>query len=360
MPPESPKDTYIFRLSSLGDLVLCTPLLKALARDPKRQLTFVTEKKFEAFVKSSSPVSLRVLPIDTAARGLLKFFRAGWNEGRRVRAQRRGAIEVFDLHGVLKSRLWIWGFVLGAYHRTLRIEVRQTPKKGWRRLLSAWLHRDFLGSRHVYREHLALIDPASLEKPELKISVSPSPALESGARQTARSPRVLIAPDAQHWKKRWPAHHWESLLKKILRETNWEFTLVGGLRALPIDLIDDLAAQAPGRLHNLLGQSQLEDLATIAAKHVATVCGNSAWLHISEAVGTPVVTLAGPIVPGFGFSPWLATSRELSVDNLPCRPCTRHGDGACVLKDDRFHACMKDISSDEVFTALKSCIEAKL
>src|SRR5690606_39127817 len=110
--------------------------------------------------------------------------------------------------------------------------------------------------------------------------------------------------------------------------------------------------QGPHPLRNLLGKTRLEALAGIAAQHQVAVCGNSAWLHIAEAVGTPVVALAGPIVPGFGFSPWLPESVELSV-SLPCRPCTLHGDGACHLRGDRHHACMRDISAAQVFQALK-------
>lgn len=358
MTTESLNNTYVFRLSSLGDLVLCTPLLKALARDPARRIHFVTEKRFAAFVESSSPVaSLRVVAIESEPRGLLKFFRAGWCEAQSISAQQSGPIEIFDLHGVLKSHLWIWGFRLAALRRGLHVRIRQTPKKGWRRLLSVWIGRDLLGPRHIFREHLALVDPISMESPELRICAAttkqdhamPSPAL--GPR------KILIAPDAQHWKKRWPVPHWELLLKKILRETDWELTLVGGARALPLDLIDELTLKNEARVHNLLGQTRIEELASIAVKQDATVCGNSAWLHISEAVGTPVVALAGPIVPGFGFSPWHPASRELSVDNLHCRPCTRHGGGPCILKDERFHACMKDISPDLVFATLKSRVE---
>lgn len=339
------RETFVFRLSSLGDLVLCTPLLLELQRETDRCLHFVTEARFAPFVRASFPIeNLDVIEIPGEPRGLLKFIRAGFYAGRRLPRDTVGPVEIYDLHGVLKSRLWRWAFRIAALSRGHRVRVRATAKKSLRRILSVWLGRDLLGPRFIFREHLNLLHRTSFLSPQLKHP--PRPA------HTA--PQMLIAPDAQHWKKRWLLEHWENFITRILTETRTEITLVGGAEVWPTELLDRIQAQAPNRVRNQLGNTTLADLATIASQHDIAICGNSAWQHIAEAVGTPVVSLAGPIVAGFGFSPWHSRSRELARNELACRPCTRHGGGKCRLSGDDFHACMKRILPEDVWQSLRA------
>ena len=211
-----------------------------------------------------------------------------------------------------------------------------------RRWLSVLLMKQIFAKRYVFQEHLDLVQRALHLQPTQRLPhLRTEPGLE-------RRPWALLAPDARHWKKRWPARHWNGLVQKILSTKSIQgVTLVGGKDSLPPELVAQWIQQYPGRIENMLGQTQIHELADLAAQHKVTVCSNSAWQHLSESVGTPVVSLAGPIVPSFGFSPFLDESRELSVP-LACRPCTRHGQGICYLRGTQHHACMTLISPNDV------------
>jgi heptosyltransferase-2 len=69
------------------------------------------------------------------------------------------------------------------------------------------------------------------------------------------------------------------------------------------------------------------------------VTNDSGLLHLSEAVGTPVVALFGPTVREFGYFPRLGASAALEVP-LECRPCSRNGKRPCHRGD---LACLERI-----------------
>ena len=219
------------------------------------------------------------------------------------------------------------------------------------RWLSVFRRRDLLKKRHVYLDHqkqLPGFDKGDLRQAPRLLTNTP--------KNTSSQKKILIAPDSLHWKKRWPITYWEKLLYMILSHKDLHHcTIVGDNNVFPQDFIEALKDFAPERVENLLGKTRVEQLADVANSHDVTVCGNSAWLHISEAVGTPVVTLAGPIVEGFGFSPWMEKSRELSID-LSCRPCSKHGQGMCLLRGEDFHSCMRKIEPEKVFMNMEKVL----
>jgi heptosyltransferase II len=166
---------------------------------------------------------------------------------------------------------------------------------------------------------------------------------------------ILLAVDAQHWKKIWPLEHWQELLRLL---HHWEIpelqlTLVGRDSPIADPETWKIKAKPNVKVDYRVGKTVLSQLVDLAASHHLCISGNTAWQHLAEAVGTPVVSFLGPLHRSFGFSPFLGASDELSVD-LPCRPCTLHGGGKCVRVGSEFHACMKDITPSIVFKTIQS------
>lgn len=342
--------SLFLRLSSLGDLVLCSALVEEVAaREPGKRLVFAADERFAPLL-ASFPVPVEALALKRPRLGLFGWLLTGWRVGRELGAPSA----VFDLHGVGKTSFFRLGLRLSLLGTGAKWRTVATPKFSLRRSLSILLGRDLVGPRHVFRDHLALADRALAPAGERR---ERRPSLKVPAASDARDPRALLAaPDASYWKKKWPADSWRRLLEGVLRDpAGYTVTLVGGARALPQDVVDELEAIGGARVRNLLGRTSLAELPALAASHAVCVCGNSAWLHIAEAVGTPVVALAGPIVPGFGFSPWRPASVELSVP-LDCRPCSKHGGGICYRRGDEFHACMRGITPDRVWEAARASL----
>lgn len=342
----------VLRFSALGDVVLCSAFTQAL----EGETLFVTSPSLKPFVEESFSGRMKVYGIERPKAGLLGWFFAGLRFSEFLRlyaAPRIDVLKIWDLHNVSKSLFFSWGLIMGLERSRIvaRIQVRRTPKERLRRWMLLIFKKDIKTHRsaselRVFERHLEL-----LETP----SKSPEPRLVSNPRREefrpgSRSLRILVAPDAQHWKKIWPVDNWKLLLVALakLETLHIHVTLVGNRT-----WIDDawirgtlLRDHPQFSIENLQSRTSLTELASLASDHHLALTSNSAWQHIAEAVGTPTLSLAGPIAPEFGFSPWRRDSRELSVE-LGCRPCTLHGDGICYRLSEH-HACMKRLSPRRV------------
>ncbi len=97
----------------------------------------------------------------------------------------------------------------------------------------------------------------------------------------------------------------------------------------------------------LAGRLSLPELAEFLSELRVTVTNDSGGLHLSEAVGTPVVAIFGPTIREFGFAPWRIDSVILEAGRLDCRPCGIHGADRCPLGH---HRCMADIPVESVLS----------
>jgi ADP-heptose:LPS heptosyltransferase len=92
----------------------------------------------------------------------------------------------------------------------------------------------------------------------------------------------------------------------------------------------------------------LRRAAAMLGRLSALVTNDSGLMHLSAAVGTPVVALFGPTVAEFGFVP-VGPGHQVVERPLDCRPCSVHGGPRCPLGHFR---CMKETAPEEVLAAL--------
>jgi len=98
-----------------------------------------------------------------------------------------------------------------------------------------------------------------------------------------------------------------------------------------------------GNVTTLGGQTTLRELACIISKSTLMVSMDSGPMHLSCAVGTPVVALFGPTGP-WSTGPFGRNDRIIRKE-LPCSPCFKR------VCPEGHHRCMTDITAEEVFDA---------
>lgn len=335
-----PPAILILRLSAIGDVLLTTPLVRALrVRHPKAEIIFVTRLGFQPLLEHNPRLT-----------GVV-----GWDpgSGAQTLVEALGgptALKRFthqlDLQGNLRSRQLRWR--LGGqwqtypHHRVARSLLIRAKKNRYRD------QRPVPERYFDAAEGLDVVpDGGSLE---IFLSRGSIDTAERFLRTFTRQV-IGIAPGASHATKQWPVHHWIGLARRLIEQGN-DVVVLGG--AMDRDTADAIVGSVGnseteiGRIASAAGMD-LPATAALLRKCRALVAGDTGQMHLATAVGAPVVALFGPTVEAFGFFPYRAKAAVVQLD-LACRPCSAHGGPACPLKH---HRCLQDLQPDLVLEALR-------
>lgn len=322
------------RFSSLGDLVLTTPLFRAIRQaHPSARITLLTRAEYLP-VFAHNPRLTRVIGWDgqSALGTIARELRATpWTHR-------------LDLHGSLRSHL---------VRRLVGGRWRGYPKRRLARAIQIRFKRDvYRDRRHVAERYFDAarglgVSPDD-QSPEVFLPMEATAVADHFLRERGIADRTLIAlvPGAAHATKRWPEHHWAGLIAALTAK-GLAVVVLGG--PAERELGDRLAALAPGRAASAAGQFDLAGTAALLKRARCAVAGDTGVMHLATAVKTPVVTLLGPTVGGFGFLPYHARATVLERD-LDCRPCSKMGGPACPLGH---HHCLEWITPEEVAEAVR-------
>lgn len=341
----TPSRILVIRFSSMGDVVLTSPVTRELSRIyPDAELDFLTHEDY-------APLA-RALPGVAA----VQCFEPGpglWRLVSRLRERRYDL--VIDLHGSLRS--WLVTMAGGA-GRVLRYDKRRLARmaivRGSRR--SGADSGSGTGSvPHTVDRYLATIDgldatgPArhgggqdAEEKrlPELKVDARAAAVVEerlTGAGIGPEVPLLGVAPGASHGPKRWPPDRFARVADQLAGSRGMVVLLLGSEGDRPV------AGEVAGAMESpVVDWTGTTDLALLpaAVRRCGLLIGNdSGPMHVATAVGTPAIGVFGATHPRLGFAPLGPADAAVTLD-LPCSPCSLHGNRPCRF---RTHACMEDL-----------------
>jgi heptosyltransferase-2 len=323
----------LVRFSSIGDIVLTTPLVRALRRrHPDAQLIYVTKRAMAPLVADNPHLSQVIaLEPDEPLTQL----------ARRLRALQ--PTHSLDLHGSLRSAAlralvrgrW-WGYAKRKLARTLLVTTKLD------------LYRGDVPVAERYFEAARRLDVTPDGGPPeffLGAAARARVARWLAERGLATEPLAALAPGAAHATKRWPMAHWQALADR-LREMGYRLVVLGGPE-------DRGVAQQLGLLaESAAGEFTLQETGACLARAKVLISGDTGVMHMATGVGTPVVALFGPTVRAFGFFPYHARATVLAQD-LRCRPCSTMGTARCPLGH---HRCLVDLLPAQVAAAVERLV----
>lgn len=350
---ETPPRILLIRLSSCGDILLVTPLLRALkARYPAAVIDFLAREKFAEALRHNPRIN-RLLCFPKNRLGAL--FRRGrfvaWlrlllaflRELRSIRYT-----HILDLHHVTDSAL-------------LALAARGGMRIGHRsQLLTLFFSRRavFPVANRTAREYAALL---ALRMGEFAGLLAPPfpparirPDLHPG-REALRQARAFLAehpgaplfvcnPGASRRNKQWPEAHWIALGKKLLRHGG-RLIVIGGPDDRPAA---DRICRALGKnASSAIGLPLLVSFALLR-EAALLVTADSAALHAGVACRVPLVALFGPSNPR-KFAPVSGPVRVLTA-GCPQAPCSERQTRRCR------RGCMAAITPEAVFTACRELL----
>ncbi len=341
----------IIRFSSLGDIILASPLVRILrAAYPLARLDFLVKAEYAEILKFNPHLSA-VVELKTSDREELRTMK------RRIRDERYDAI--LDIHNSLRSRYL--RFFSGAG------KVRVVDKRIARRCaLIAFRWNMYRSVVPVTERYLETVRSFGLHDdglgPEIYVPEETAASVRSMMEKYRldRSEAVLgMAPGARHFTKRWPLDRFVDLGVTAAKEGRAKLLIFGSKSER--EYCGDVVQQINARLgsaaaFNLAGGLSLLETAAALDACRLLITNDSGLMHLASARLRPVVAIFGSTVREFGFFPQGGQDIVLERRELACRPCSHIGRESCPRGHFR---CMKDVSSAEVWDAAIIVLEGR-
>ncbi|MDX9858950.1 MAG: HAD-IIIA family hydrolase [candidate division Zixibacteria bacterium] len=324
----------VIRFSSLGDILLTTPVIVNLRiAFPHGHIVFLTKESFRPVVELFDGVDeIATIPDHASVAALY---------GSLMRLDSRSYTHVVDLHG--NQRSWLARKVISADQTAVypkrRLERRRMVSRRHKQIPAHIPH-----TIDLYNQALV----------SLGVSVHarrPILSTERIARHgTGHHPRVLVAPGAAHPPKQWGLERFRDTAVEMQRRHGASIVWAVTQDIRPTWQIGDYIPTT--HLVECV-DCPIPDLAAELATCDLAVANDSGIAHLSSAVGTPVAALFGPTHTALGFAPRGLLDRVIDVDEW-CRPCSLHGRTPC-FRDEQY--CFTRLSVDGVVNELTQMLE---
>ncbi|MBK7946654.1 MAG: glycosyltransferase family 9 protein [Flavobacteriales bacterium] len=299
----------VLRFSSIGDIVLTSPVLRCAKEQLKdAEIHFATKSAFADLVRYNPHVS-KVHELGNDIGELIS----------RLKQERFDA--VIDLHHNLRT---------ARIKRALGMPAHSFPKLNIEKWLLVNLRIDRMPRMHIVDRYMSTVAHFSVKNDnkglelylpaEREVPISSLPASHQ-AGYTA------LAIGAAHATKRLPQHRFIELARLI----EGPIVLIGGKEDQPVArAIGDAVG---GRVFDATGKHDILGSASLIKQSRSVIAHDSGAMHIACAFGKPEVSVWGNTVPLFGMGPYqpLHTDRAIisEVEGLSCRPCSKIGHDRC-------------------------------
>ncbi|MEA3463206.1 MAG: glycosyltransferase family 9 protein [Bacteroidota bacterium] len=317
----------VVRFSSIGDIVLTTPVLRHLKQQVEDAEIHYLTKTVYAPLLEANPYVDRIHVFDEDIKACIRMLRE------------ESIDYVIDLHHNLRTARIKHG---------LRRIAFSVDKLNWKKWLYVNLKRDRMPDRHMVDRNLDTIrsfieeqDDRGLdyfipEKSEIDIQSLPEPF---------RKGYVGLSIGAQHETKKLPVEQLVQLCEKL----NFPVVILGGPEDQKTGEI--MVSSLQGRdILNACGQYSIHQSASLVRQARLLITHDTGLMHIGAVFHKKIISVWGNTVPRFGMYPYRADalSVQFEVSGLSCRPCSKIGYQKCPRKHFK---CMLEQDLDALASA---------
>jgi ADP-heptose:LPS heptosyltransferase len=311
----------IIRFSSIGDIVLTTPVIRCL----KQQLTsveihYLTKSIFKT-VLENNPYIDKLHFLDSRLSDRIK----------ELKNERFDC--VIDLHHNLRTLI---------IKRKLGVKASSFDKLNWQKWLLVNLKVNKMPNVHIVERYLETVKFLGVcnDGKGLDYFLAKQYSLED-LLPTTHQNYVGLVIGAQHATKRLP----NNKLKEICKNIQKPIVLLGGKE--DIERGEDIA-NGNNHVINGCGKFSLDQSAFLVKMAASIITHDTGLMHIAAAFNKPIVSIWGNTVPEFGMYPYQVDKLTiLEVKGLACRPCSKIGYQKCPKGHFK---CMNDINFGDFAT----------
>lgn len=306
---ERMKKILIIRFSSIGDIVLTSPVPRILKQQfPELEIHYISKVAFKNTLLHNPYISkLHLLHSDNQK----------------------------DIINTLKSENF--DFIIDLQRNHKSFQILKQLKKPYKRLkklnIKKWLYVQFkwnlLPEKHIVDRYIETADALGIinDKKGLDYFLSAQEDEFGQNFQKKMGKYTAIAIGAAHNTKQIPVH---KIIEIIHQNPTSTFILLGGKE----DKIkgNEIAEKFP-QCHNFAGQYSLNESAALIKYSHCVIAGDTGLMHIAAAFQKKIFSLWGNTVPAFGMYPYMPLHSEKNriIENkeIKCRPCSKLGKKKC-------------------------------
>lgn len=313
------KKILIIRFSSIGDVVLTTPIVRSIKKQTGAELHYLIKPSFIQVIRDN-PYIDQIHQLDERIGETIKKLK---NQG-------------FDLIVDLQKNLKSYRIA-----RELGAETIRFDKLNIRKWLAVRLKLKTLPpNKHLVDRYFDALATLGIKDDGHGMDYFILPEDEYDAQELVRGfhYQVLVL-GATYFTKRIPKEKCEDIISMYKSHT----VLIGGKDVAA--LADELSTAFPEKVINFCGKIGLGVSAAIVKHATEVVTGDTGMMHIAAALQKKITVLWGNTIPDFGMYPYYGHKntpkyRSLEVENLSCRPCSKLGYNKCPKGHFK---CMNDI-----------------
>ncbi len=328
------KEIIILRLSSLGDIVMTSPVFEELKRlYPKSRISFITSSQYQGLMEDN-PYIDKIFYIETRTKhnkkeGLNTFINEfelnkinydllidlHWNFrtvylSKKLNAKKK----VIWKSQALKRNIYV------LFHFPLRI---QPVTKRYLRTIKDQIKNDDISNSYKFFFNTKLAE-------ELKVRI---PGLDAAG---------LIFPASKWPTKMYPQEYFVELINRLDKK----FFLLGTKDEYEVCQLISEKTGVP----NLAGKLSIKETAAAIAISKFVIANDSGPMHISSGIGKPTFAIFGCTTTQLGFAPNQKNSLIIEDSELQCRPCSLHGWEKCPKGHFK---CMFNLTPEKVAAKIK-------
>jgi heptosyltransferase-2 len=321
------KRILVIRLSSLGDILLTTPLVRTLKNSfPRLNIDFLIKPQYEDIYKLNPRISLLI------------HYKKDNIEETFLQLKLNQYDLVIDLQNNFRSR---------SLTRKLNVPTFRFEKKSLEKFLLVHFKINKLKNEsQIPTRYAHTIPDFNLDNNGLELFITED--LKDKFDESINY--IGLCPGSRHYTKKWPAEYFIVLGKK-LTENGYRILLFGGKD--DIDICEEIQHVIPDSL-NLCNDNKLMMTASGMKKCKIIICNDSGLMHLACALNIPVVMIMGSTVKEFGFTPYKNKNLILENNLLSCRPCSHIGRAKCPQKHFK---CMKDLTPGFIYSEVTNFIK---
>jgi len=321
-----PKRILLIRLSSIGDIVLTTPLLRCLRQQmPDCEIHYLTKKSFFGVLEHNPHIAQvhdyeEELATNFAGLSFLNFD------------------FVADLHKNLRSKKVV---------RSLGVASSTFSKHNIEKWLLVNFKVDRMPNKHIVERYFEALQELDVVNDsgglEYFIQANDREAVEQ-LPAGFKGEYLAWVVGAAHATKAMPVDKSIAVLQKIDRP----IVLLGG----PADVEKALEIEEGldnKNTYNAVGKTNLNESAALLEAAAKIITPDTGMMHIAAAFQQNIAVVWGNTVPAFGMGPYRSSGNVLlsEVKDLKCRPCSKIGYNECPKK----HFNCMQMQDDDVLSS---------